>query len=630
MKQQSIHIISMLALMVLPVSGSGVGLGSRQQTIIPLDLSTNTPPLAPSNVSQYASSGYGQWYWGPGANEGRRFDLMPAGYTGTPHAARLLSFFSMSDIHITDKESPAQVPFAGWRAAYGDGGPGGLNQSAYSPVMLATTHHVDAAVKTINALHRLTPFDFGIVLGDFCNSSQYNELRWFIDVMDGQYITPSSGAHLGATHLDYQMPYQAAGLDRSIPWYAVIGNHDQVWMGIGYPTEKIRQALVGGQVLNMSTNHPLTPGASEGVGMYVGVVDGATPYGEVIQCGPTNLYETTPTVAADTNRHTLTDDLSSPTNFIHEFFISSSLPTGHGFNPTNSGSTAACYTFEPLTNMPIRVIVFDDTSKSNIPLKEPTFYGGGWVDAARYAWLTNELQKGQDEDKLMILATHIPIYPQDGLLNTNRNNPQQFHPHADNQTETNMIATLHRYSNLILLMAGHRHVNVVTPFPSPNPAHPENGFWMVETPSLRDFPRQFRTWEILRNSDNNISILTTDVDPQVETNTPAWKSIGYGVGAGRIYGLEPLTNTSSQTYNAELVKPLSTNMQTRIAGISGSLAHRVAIDLAETGVAVSFLGRLKSSDTLADTPWNDVQDATNSPFTVSAANCQEFYQSVEE
>ena len=37
------------------------------------------------------------------------------------------------------------------------------------------------------------------------------------------------------------MPYQAAGLDRSIPWYEVIGNHDQFWMGIGYPTEKIRK-----------------------------------------------------------------------------------------------------------------------------------------------------------------------------------------------------------------------------------------------------------------------------------------------------------------------------------------------------------------------------------------------------
>jgi len=64
--------------------------------------------------------------------------------------------------------------------------------------MLYTTHVLDAAVQTINALHKKDPFDFGISLGDTCNSTQYNELRWYIDVLDGKVITPSSGAHLGA------------------------------------------------------------------------------------------------------------------------------------------------------------------------------------------------------------------------------------------------------------------------------------------------------------------------------------------------------------------------------------------------------------------------------------------------
>jgi hypothetical protein len=62
--------------------------------------------------------------------------------------------------------------------------------------------------------------------------------------MDGQYITPSSGDHLGATNIDYQMPFQAAGLDHSIPWYNAIGNHDQYWMGIGYPTPKIDSSRI--------------------------------------------------------------------------------------------------------------------------------------------------------------------------------------------------------------------------------------------------------------------------------------------------------------------------------------------------------------------------------------------------
>jgi len=43
--------------------------------------------------------------------------------------------------------------------------------------------------------------------------------------------------------------------------------------------------------------------------------------------------------------------------------------------------------------------------------------------------------------------------------------------------------------------------------PSPEAAHPELGFWEVETSSLRDFPQQFRMFQIMRNSDNNIAVI---------------------------------------------------------------------------------------------------------------------------
>ena len=586
-------ILGLLVLLVLPISGNGAEVGSRQRTILPFNIPPGTPGLAPSNVSQYASSGYGAWSWGPGTNEGRRY-LSPTEFTDTTPAARLLSFFSMSDIHVTDKESPAQVPYVGWSAAFLEGGPSGLNQSAYSPVMLDTTHHVDAAIQTLNALHRLAPFDFGIVLGDFCNSAQFNELRWFIDVMDGKEITPSSGSHHGADAIDYQMPYRATGLDRSIPWYAVIGNHDQFWMGIGYPTPKVKQALVGGTILDISTHGPLYPGGSEGSGMYVGTVDGSTPFGDVVKWGPTNLFETPPAVAADPNRHILTDEVPSPVNFIREFFDTTSSPAGHGFSSNAAGSTAACYSFLPQADLPLKVIVLDDTCKLNKLNQPPTFYGGGWIDAPRLAWLTQELQAGQDADQLMILATHIPIHPQDGLFDPGRNSTPQFHPDADNQTETNVIALLHGYPNLLMVMAGHRHVNVVTPFPSPDPAHPEYGFWEVETASLRDFPRQFRTWEILRNSDHTLSIVTTGVDPVAETNSPAWKSIGYGVGAARLYGITEINNPGSQTYNVELVKALTPAMRAKIAGLGVPLAPRISIAVPETGEKIRLLDSLSS------------------------------------
>src|ERR1039457_3326116 len=193
MKLNIIPIISLALPLWMPLSGSGAELGTRQRTITPVALSPYTPLLYPEDVAAYDIYGYSSWQWGPGEDEGQQCTNMPAGYTGATNAARLLSFFSISDAHITDKESPCQGIFAGYQ-----GGPGD-NPSPYSPVMLYTTQVLDAAVRTANAVNRLTHFDFAISLGDEANGPQYNELRWFIDVMDGKYISPSSGTNAGAS-----------------------------------------------------------------------------------------------------------------------------------------------------------------------------------------------------------------------------------------------------------------------------------------------------------------------------------------------------------------------------------------------------------------------------------------------
>ena len=110
-------------------------------------------------------------------------------------------------------------------------------------------HVLDAAVQTINALHEKTPFDFGLSLGDAANNTQYNELRWFIDTLDGKVITPSSGDHLGAASIDYQQPSYAAGVNPASPWYQVVGNHDQFWMGSCLENAKTRNAHLAGTIL---------------------------------------------------------------------------------------------------------------------------------------------------------------------------------------------------------------------------------------------------------------------------------------------------------------------------------------------------------------------------------------------
>ena len=395
-------------------------------------------------------------------------------------------------------------------------------------------------------------------------------------------------------------------------------------MGVGFPSLKIQQAATGSKVMQISTNGPLATGGSDGYGMYVGVVNGNDPYGGVIDWGFTNLYPVPPVVAADTDRYILSTDVSSPVNFTREFANSTTHPVGHGFDPNATGELAACYSFVPLTNIPLKVIVLDDTCKSNAQGENVLFYGGGWVDDARYTWLTNELQAGQDANQLMIVACHIPIHVQTDPYTTN-GYATMFCVDEGNQTETNMIATLNRYPNLILLMAGHRHMNTVTPQPSPDPSHPERGFWEVETASLRDFPQEFRTWEILRNADDSISIVTTDVDPVVQTNTPAGKSRAYAIGAARIYDEKPATNVSSYTYNVALVKQLIPAMKAVIHNYGRPLDHRVAIS--SNGVA--FLGHLPSADNIHAPNWSTVPDATESPYPLTPSAGSRFYRAVE-
>lgn len=542
---------------------------TAEQQILPIALPEETPRINPRDVSLYGVFGYSAWQAGPGLAHVRRTDLAPG--NSATNEARLLSFFTISDIHITDKESPAQVNYVGWSAPYGPDS--AQLTGAYSPTILATTQVLDAAVQTINALHKREPLDFGISLGDAINNTQSNELRWYIDVLDGQVITPSSGAPVRSKNIDYQQPYQAAGLNREIPWYQTIGNHDQFMMGSYYEFDKTLAAHVGTTILNadLGTGAPPTYAGIHGTGYYMGVVDGATQYGEIIGAGPQVFFARAPTVVADPDRRslvTLGTDGSASRNWMKEFFHTTSRPVGHGFKQTNIDNDFTSYSFQPKAELPLKVIVLDDTCKGNAVGQQNYFEG--CLDQPRIDWLRAELQAGQENNQLMIIAAHVPLLPQTSLTDPTIVTMSHLNSAA-------LLAELHTYPNLILWISGHRHMNVVTPQPAPTGSAPESGFWEVETASLRDFPQQFRTFEIRRNSDNHLSILITNVDPAVATGSPAAKSRGYAIGAARIFGADdsaiPPTRslTASQAYNAELIKPLTPIMQGIVAGIGTPL-----------------------------------------------------------
>ncbi|NVN90301.1 MAG: TIGR03768 family metallophosphoesterase [Desulfuromonadales bacterium] len=513
-------------------------------------------------IPDYDRLGYGKWaYINWPLPVVPRLDIMPAGYSAASvtKKTRLLNFFAMTDIHLTDKEAPNQLICVQQSLP----GYAGQNSSIYSGVMLYTPQVFDAAIQTANALHRKDPFDFFISLGDVCNTSMYNELRWYLDIIDGKVITPSSGAHAGADRIDYQKPFQAAGLDKSIPFYQALGNHDHFMIGSFpvYETAGLADSYTSDTVWSVS-NDLLTPVSTFPANIdknrlndptgryYQGVIDGTTPYGTIKYAGAVGNFSAPPKVVADPNRRSL-----HRTEWLEEFLDPKTGPVGHGgFNLVTSNKNFglvaaadkdgfACYSFLPkAATVPLKVIVLDDTQREDDGSVD--IHGHGFLDASRWAWLKAELADGQAANQLMIIACHIPICVANvgtelewwlGAYDATKN------PHGDKSTTTKnactiteLVTELQNSTNLLMWISGHRHVNHVKAFMPPLNGTPDQGFWQVESSSLRDFPQQFRTFEIYLNSDYTVSIEAVNVDIAVKEGTPAATSRKYAIATQQI------------------------------------------------------------------------------------------------
>jgi len=518
-----------------------------ERNLVPVPPVTSDTKVGIDDTENIAKLGYGTYKIGPGIPYTTRADLMPAGYdvAKAKKAATLLRFFTITDIHVTDEESPGQgIVFAPMLRKQGI--------SLYAPLMPYTTQVLNAAITTINAYHKQAPLDLGLALGDMTNTAQYNELRWFIDIMDGKTIAPYSGGKkdpIPGPNNDFADEFKAVGLDPSIPWYAAVGNHDHFWIGSKLFSDDMKKAVVGDKILQMPNVLK-----EDGYTYSTGTLDGSKPNAPIIGAGRMDKLSDIPSVTPDANRRYLAKD-----EWMNEFSASTTKPVGHGFDPKTVLSLFnGCYSFLPKANVPLKIIVLDDTQSDNDPPYQEGIYGHGSLDKGRYDWLMAQLQAGQDANQLMVIAAHIPI----GMEKDDT--PMSWIPIPGAfTTQGDLIDRLKAFPNLILMVAGHRHLNAVKEFPSSDPNHPENGFWQVETKSLREFPEQFRVFEIAVNSDKSVSIIATDVDPVMGEGTVAALGRANAIAANQVYGIEQ--DPASGVCNAILLKQLTPTMQAVVA-----------------------------------------------------------------
>ncbi|MBL8923277.1 MAG: metallophosphoesterase [Myxococcaceae bacterium] len=394
-------------------------------------------PAIPAVLSRALANGWGDTTEGPGTpHAARTFDGSPAPRL-EPGVRPLVRFVHLADLQLIDDESPMRI--TSLDAA-------GFAAGAARPQEPHACRLANAAVRTINALHRQAPLDFVLLGGDNIDSAQANELDWLLGVLNGgRAVECDSGDDddpVRGPANDGKDAFVSEGL--AMPWRWVSGNHDELVQGLFAVNAEREAAAMGSDAAG---------GTRSGAGA---------------------LLEPGSMTPADARRGLLT-----PKALLSRVGADGD---GHGLTPAALERGKAFSSFD-VPGTPLTFLLLDTAAESG---GDDALLRGQDFDA----FIEPVLARAASEGRVVLLAAH---HATDRLTT---NGGALGVAQADAMTPARVLERLAASGRVAFSLVGHSHTNRVVPV-----RVGAAGWWEVTTAAVIDFPNQVRVVEVFEQGE---------------------------------------------------------------------------------------------------------------------------------
>jgi 3',5'-cyclic AMP phosphodiesterase CpdA len=507
----------------------------------PLGLTTVEQRIVPAG-----SLGFDQLGVGPGEGYTVREAGFGSAQPGRAERRVSLAYFGqLSDFQLADEESPARVElvdplgspveaaFRPWEAL----------QAFIDEAMIRQVNSFAAAAPVVSGDGSRSAMDFTIDTGDSADNQQLNETEWVRTLLEGGTLDPNSG--IGPAGYSHPLcPTLGVPGAAEAARYTGVQDYDDYTEGLSpyfYDPDDPRGAAAGWPRYPGLMDRAQLPFGATGLAVPSYVTFGnhdalaqgnqaANAAFEQVATGCTRQMDSTASTALvppDPERRYVSKAQYK------QVFLGGAQPDGHGFAEIDPAEEAASkgaagyYSFVPVPGL--RMIALDTVCEGGVagPCAD------GNLDDPQFRWLEGELKEATAADQLVVIFSHHAIPSLTADVPDEAAPPctvPDAHGHdvnpgcdVDPRTSTpihlgpDLVALLHRYPHAIAWVAGHSHVNDVTPYPDGS----GHGFWSIRVAAEADWPQQARLLQLFDNGDGTLSLFGTIVDHASEVTAPA-------------------------------------------------------------------------------------------------------------